>query len=168
MLLFLGFTWRHLALVWKVPWQVGWQWVPWRHSPNRGVCLPAVDNTLHISIDCIMKLMLSTNSDSTKKWVMTVNGFSKAAKVQGWWVLFSVEAGLTTVAMEHGALCWSYTGNDRISDRYLARGLSQMPLVSHKYVPHAQPYGWIHVSAWGSNKPALADLIRHSINTVLD
>lgn len=53
MLLFPGFTWRHLALVWKVPWQVGWQWVPWQHSPNRGVCLPAVNNTLHISIDCI-------------------------------------------------------------------------------------------------------------------
>lgn len=44
-----------------------------------------------------MKLMLSTNFDSTnstKKWIMAGNSFSNTAKVQGGWVLFCVGAGL--------------------------------------------------------------------------
>lgn len=85
--LFPGFTWRHLVLFWKAPWQVGWQRVPWQHSPNRGVCQPSVDNRLQIRT-VFMKLILSTNF--IKKLVMTGNSF-----VQVWWLLFCVGAGLT-------------------------------------------------------------------------
>lgn len=120
--LFPGFTWRHLVLIWKAPWQVGWQRVPWRHSPNRGVCLPSVDNRLQIRT-AFMKLILSTYF--IKKLVMTGNSF-----VQVWWVLFCVGAGLTIgtgrpqlVIHRKWQKLWQIIGKRDVTD---APGESQM------------------------------------------
>ncbi len=149
--------WGVWLQVWKVPWQVGWQRVPWQHSPNRGVCLPAVDNTTQIRIHC--------RDEANKANKLWFNKLHEAMSNDGKQLFKSCQSTRLMdihfvwggFGVEQDALCWSYTGSARSSDRYLARGISQMPLLSHKCVPRARPYRWIHVSAWGSNKAALAD-----------